>query len=57
MIRKSLPALAALLWGCAEPPPQPHVDGSIIDSAVELAQARVDEQAGAGGSANPESGK
>ena len=57
MIRKSLPALAALLWGCAEPPPQPHVDGSIIDSAVELAQARVEEQGGAGGSAHPESGK
>ena len=47
MFRYLLLFSLALLPGCAEQPePRIHVDGEIIDHAVQHAQAQVDERPG-----------
>lgn len=59
MIRKLVIATVAMLGGCGESPPVPHVDGATIAYAVQQAQARADKaRAAVGDGAGPaEAGK
>ena len=46
MIRNSLLAALLALAGCAQPPPELHVDGEVVTRAVQHAQAQVDRDRG-----------